>query len=76
MITWYQGHLTHVLVSSIFAIATVSLTLLEVFFVKNISSAMFFSLILQNVGIMGTSGYFASKISITAKGLTETNKGA
>ena len=75
-ITWLAGHITHVLVAFIYAIATTGITALEVFFIKSFSTADFFFLVIQNVGIMGTSGYFVSKISISEKGLSETNKGA
>jgi len=75
-ITWLAGHITHVLVAFIYAIATSGITALEVFFIKSFNSADFFFLVIQNVGIMGTSGYFASKISVSEKGLNEINKGA
>jgi hypothetical protein len=75
-ITWLPGHLTHIIVAGTYAIATVSLTALEVFYIKSFSSADYFFLVIQNIGIMGTSGYFASKISVSEKGLTESNKGS
>jgi 3-dehydroquinate dehydratase len=74
-ISWYAGHITHVIVAFIYAIATVSLTALEVYFIKNVTSSETFFIVLQNVGIMGTSGYFASQIKVTPTGLTESNKG-
>jgi len=75
-ITWLAGHITHVLIAGIYASAVVGITALEVYFLKSFSSADYFFLTIQNVGIMGTSGYFASKISISEKGLTEQNKGS
>jgi hypothetical protein len=75
-ISWLPGHITHVIVASVYAIATVSLTALEVYFIKSVTSTEVFFFVLQNVGIMGTSGYFASKINVTPTGLTESNKGA
>ena len=72
-ISFVPAHLTHIVVASIYAIATVSITALEVFFIKSINSADIFFIVVQNVGIMGTSGYFASKISVSEKGLSETN---
>jgi len=72
-ISFVPAHLTHIIVAGIYAIATVSITALEVFFIKSINSADIFFIVVQNVGIMGTSGYFASKISVSEKGLSETN---
>jgi len=72
-ITFLPTHLTHIAVASIYAVATVGLTALEVFFIKSINTADVFFLVLQNIGIMGTSGYFASKINVSEKGLSEVN---
>ncbi len=75
-IDWYKGHITHVIVASVYAIAVVGLTALEMYFLKTANSTEIFFIVVQNVGIMGTSGYFVSKISVTPTGLTEANKGA
>jgi|GEM_PF-654226 len=74
MISWLPAHLTHIAIAGIYASATVGITALEVIFLKFFNSADFFFLIVQNVGIMGTSGYFASKISINKQGFSEINK--
>jgi len=73
-ISWIPVHLTHIVIAGIYAIATAAITALEVFYIKSLNSADFFFLVIQNIGIMGTSGYFASKISVSEKGLTEVNK--
>jgi hypothetical protein len=75
-VTWLPGHITHIMIAGIYAGATAGITSLEVFYIKSFGTADFFFLIIQNVGIMATSGYFASKINISEKGLSETNKGA
>jgi hypothetical protein len=75
-VEWYKGHITHVIISFVYAIAVVALTSVEMYFLKTANSTEIFFIVVQNVGIMGTSGYFASKISVTPTGLTEANKGA
>jgi len=75
-VTWLPGHITHIMIAGIYGAATVGLTALEVFYIKSFSTADVFFLVIQNVGVMGTSGYFASKINISEKGLSEANKGA
>jgi len=71
---WLPGHLTHVLIAGIYAMATTSITALEVFYIKSFSTMDLFFLMIQNIGIMGTSGYFASKITLNKEGLSEINK--
>jgi len=71
---WLPGHITHVLIAGIYAIATIGLTALEVYFIKSFSTIGLFFLVIQNIGIMGTSGYFASKITLSKTGLSEINK--
>ena len=65
-------HLTHVIIACVFSFAVVGLSALEVYFVKPFTSAEIFFLVIQNVGILFTSGYFAGKVSLTPSGLTET----
>jgi len=71
---WLPGHITHVLIALIYAMATTGITALEVFYIKTFSTMDLFFLVIQNIGIMGTSGYFASKITLTKTGLSEINK--
>ena len=71
-ITFLPAHLTHIIIASVFAIATTAITALEVFFIKSFSSSEMFFLVMQNVGILFTSGYFAGKVSVAPSGLTET----
>jgi len=73
-ISWIPAHLTHIIIAGIYASATIAITALEVFYIKSLNSADFFFLVIQNIGIMGTSGYFASKIKVSEKGLSEENK--
>ena len=74
-ITWLPGHITHAIVASVYALATISITALEVYYIKTITTTDMFFMVLQNIGIMGTSGYFASKINISPNGLSEISKG-
>jgi len=74
MVSWLPGHITHVLIAGIYAMATTGITALEVFYIKSFSTTDLFFLMIQNIGIMGTSGYFASKITLTKEGLSEINK--
>jgi len=67
-------HLTHVLIAFIYAIAVISITALEVLYIKPFILSEFLFLTIQNIGIMGTSGYFASKIQLTKEGFSEINK--
>ena len=73
--SWLPGHITHILVAFFYSIATVSLTALEVYFIKNFTPTDTFFIVLQNIGIMTTSGYFASQIKVSPSGLNEFNKG-
>jgi len=74
MVTWLPAHLTHIAIAGIYAMATTGITALEVFYIKSFSTMDLFFLTIQNIGIMGTSGYFASKITLTKEGLSEINK--
>jgi len=67
-------HLSHVLIAFIYAIAVISITALQVLYIKPFTITEFLFMTIQNIGIMGTSGYFASKIQLTKEGLSEINK--
>jgi len=74
MVSWLPAHLTHIAIAGIYAMATTGITALEVFYIKSFSTMDLFFLTIQNIGIMGTSGYFASKITLSKEGLSEINK--
>jgi len=70
----YPVHISHVLIALIYAIATISITALEVLYISPFGKTEFLFLIIQNIGIMSTSGYFASKVSLSKEGFSEINK--
>jgi len=70
----YPVHISHVLIALIYAIATISITALEVLYITPFTTTKFLFLIIQNIGIMSTSGYFASKVSLSKEGFSEINK--
>jgi len=70
----YPVHISHVLIALIYAIATISITALEVLYITPFTITEFLFLIVQNIGIMSSSGYFASKVSLSKEGFSEINK--
>jgi len=70
----YPVHISHVLIALIYAIATISITALEVLYITPFTTTEFLFLIIQNIGIMSSSGYFASKVSLSKEGFSEINK--
>jgi len=70
----YPVHISHIFIALIYAIATISITALEVLYITPFTTTKFLFLIIQNIGIMSTSGYFASKVSLSKEGFSEVNK--
>ena len=71
-ISFLPAHLTHIVIASVFSIATVAITALEVYFIKSFTTTEMFFLAMQNVGILFTSGYFVGKVSLSPSGLSES----
>ena len=70
----YPVHITHILIALIYGISTISITALEVLYITPFTMTEFLFLIIQNIGIMSSSGYFASKVSLSKEGFSEINK--
>ena len=71
-ISFLPAHLTHIIIAGIFASAATIMTALEVYFIKSFNSSETFFMIMQNIGILFTSGYFIGKVTVSPSGLTES----
>ena len=73
-LTYWPLHLTHVLVAMIYAIMILGITGIEAYFLApSLTGIAIFWVVIQNVGIAATSGYYVARISVSpTSGLTET----
>lgn len=71
-ITYKPLHLTHVIVSSVWALALVSTNAIIFYFSKKLDDLQFFYLFLLNAGIVTPNAYYLSKLSASPSGITDT----
>ncbi len=69
---YYPIHVTHIVVSTVWASALITINAIEFLFFKSMTDTGLFFIVLQNIGIGLGNAYWLAKTHITPRGLDIT----